>query len=245
MPFLLNKHNQKIAYKKISGKKPGIIFIHGLQSDMKGEKAIKIERFAIKNQHAFIRFDCRGHGDSFGDFQNFCISDWKQDLIDIIDKQTNGRQILVGSSMGGWLMMLAARARIKRISGLLGIAAAPDFTADIYNSFTKKNKSEIKNKGLTTIGTREYSERNIITKKLINDGKKNQILKKTFKLNKPMILVHGMKDDVVPISTPFKIMNKVSGSNIQIKLVKGSGHRLSSWYDINIILKSLSELLNI
>ena len=138
MPFLLNKHNQKIAYKKISGKKPGIIFIHGLQSSMKGDKAIKIERFAIKNKHAFIRFDCRGHGDSFGDFQNFCISDWKQDLIDIIDRQTNGRQILVGSSMGGWLMMLAARARIKRVSGLLGIAAAPDFTLDIYNSFTKK-----------------------------------------------------------------------------------------------------------
>ena len=103
MSFLINKENQKIVYKKIIGKKPGIIFIHGLNSDMSGNKAINIEKYAKQNKLSFIRFDCRGHGKSFGKIEDFTISDWKDDLLNIIDKIAEGPQILVGSSMGGGL----------------------------------------------------------------------------------------------------------------------------------------------
>ena len=102
MSYLINKKNQKIAYKKIKGKSPGIIFIHGLNSDMNGLKAQSIEKYAKKNRLSFIRFDCRGHGKSYGKFEDFTISEWKEDVINIIDNLTAGPQILVGSSMGGW-----------------------------------------------------------------------------------------------------------------------------------------------
>jgi len=243
MPYLINKQKQHIAYKKIKGKKPGIIFIHGLQSNMNGEKAIQIENFAKAQGHNFIRFDCRGHGKSYGKFENFCISDWKKDLLDIIDHISYGPQILIGSSMGGWLMMLAARTRPKRIFGLIGIAAAPDFTKELYKNLSLIHKKQIAKKGKAEIKSKEYSLKYVVTKKLINDGKKNFILQKKFRFNKPIILIHGMKDSVVSLKTPFNILKKSAGSNIQLKILKREGHRLSSHQGIKTILKSLEELL--
>jgi len=143
MSYLINKKNQKIAYKMIKGKSPGIIFIHGLNSDMNGLKAQSIEKYAKKNRLSFIRFDCRGHGKSYGKFEDFTISEWKEDLINIIDNLTTGPQILIGSSMGGWLMTLTAKARTGRIIGLIGLAAAIDFGKNFYNNLNKKNKNEL------------------------------------------------------------------------------------------------------
>ena len=134
MPYFINKLKQRIAYKTVKGRGVGIIFIHGLNSDMNGKKALILEKYAKKHSLSFIRFDCRGHGKSYGNFEDFTISDWKQDLIDIIDNLTSGPQILVGSSMGGWLMLLAARTRKSRIKGMIGLAAAPDCDNDLYKS---------------------------------------------------------------------------------------------------------------
>ena len=106
---------------------------------MDGKKAKEIERFAKKEKISFIRFDLRGHGKSDGNFEDLVISDWKQDVLDIIDHKTSGQQIIIGSSMGGWLMLLAAKFRKNRIIGLIGIAPAPDFTKDIYSGLTKKS----------------------------------------------------------------------------------------------------------
>ena len=121
MRFYKNKQNHKIAYKSLKGRRLGIIFIHGLLSDMNGGKALDLERYARKNKLNFVRFDCRGHGKSEGKFEDFTMSDWKKDLLDIIDNVAKGPQILIGSSMGGWLMMLAAKARPQRIQGLIGM----------------------------------------------------------------------------------------------------------------------------
>ena len=119
MAFFKNKLNQKIAYKYFKGKSPGIIFIHGLSSDMEGKKALSIQKYARKKELSFLRFDCRGHGKSYGVFHNFTITDWKNDLLDMIDNITMGPQILIGSSLGGWLMMLAAKSRKSKIVGLI------------------------------------------------------------------------------------------------------------------------------
>ena len=132
MSYFINKKKQKIAYKKINGKNPGIIFVHGYNSNMNGEKALYIEKYAKQKKMSFLRFNCRGHGNSDGELEDFVISDWKNDLLDMIDNITKGPQIVVGSSMGGWLMMLVAKSRNSRISGLLGLAAAPDFTKYLY-----------------------------------------------------------------------------------------------------------------
>ena len=179
MSYILNKNNQKIHYKKINGKKPGLIFIHGLNSDMAGEKALSIEKYAKKNNLSFIRFDCRGHGKSEGKFEDFTISDWKKDLLFVIDNIARGPQILVGSSMGGWLMFLAAKARPSKIIGLIGLAAAPDYVDDLYSSLSKSKKIEINKKGIIKYTSNGFSY--LIRNKFIIDGRKNKIFNKNFK----------------------------------------------------------------
>ena len=183
MSFYKNKQNHKIAYKSLKGKGPGIIFIHGLNSDMNGNKAVTVEKYARKNNLNFIRFDCRGHGKSEGKFEEFTISDWRKDLLDIIDNLAKGPQILIGSSMAGWLMMLAAKARPQRIKGMIGLAAAPDFGKDLYNALNKKNKKEINTKGITKYMS--YGFPFYLTKKFFIEAEKNRVLKNNLAILNP------------------------------------------------------------
>ena len=132
--------------------------------------------------------------------------------------------------MGGWLMMLAAKLRKTRICGLIGIAAAPDFTKDLYKSLSKKNKLKLqKNK---VIKVRKWNYTYIWTKKLFNDGNKNLILNKKFSFNKPIILLHGLKDSVVPIDVPQKILKIIPNNNIELRLIKNGDHSLSKKNDL-------------
>ena len=243
MPFYKNKQNHKIAYKSLKGKGLGIIFIHGLNSDMSGNKALTVERYARKNKLNFIRFDCRGHGKSEGKFEEFTMSDWRKDLLDIIDNLARGPQILIGSSMGGWLMMLAAKARPQRIKGMIGLAAAPDFGKDLYNALHKKNKNEINTKGITKYMS--YGFPFYLTKKFFIEAEKNRVLKKQFRYTKPLILVHGLKDDVVKEDVTRQILKKVTGKYVNIIYLKESDHRLSSDTDLQIITQSIEYIRNL
>ena len=241
MSYLLNKKNQRIAYKRIYGKSPGLVFIHGLNSNMNGLKAIKVEKYAKKNKLAFIRFDCRGHGDSFGNLENFTISDWKKDVLDIIDNLTKGPQILIGSSLGGWLMILAAKSRSKKIVGLIGLAAAPDFGKALFRSLNTKNKKQIKQNGLTKyVGASGTSY--ILTNNFFVEAEKNNILEKSFNFKKPIILFHGTKDNVVDINIPKKIMEITTGNNIQVVYLKLSDHRLSTPSDLIAIENGINNI---
>ena len=241
MPYFINKKKERIRYKSIKGKVPGIIFIHGLNSDMSGQKALSIERFARKNKLRFIRFECRGHGKSDGKFEDFTISDWKKDLLDIIDNIAKGPQILVGSSMGGWLMFLAAKARPSRVTGMVGLAAAPDYIDDFYNNLPVKKKKELNNKGFIKYSSYGFSY--LVKKKYILNGRENKILNKEFKWNKPLILIQGLKDNVVKSDIPEKIVKKVKGNQIQIKLLKNSDHRLSKPFDLKVINESITSAI--
>ena len=241
MSYLLNNKNQKIAYKKTKGNKQGIVFIHGYGSDMEGEKAKQIEKFAKKEKVSFVRFDLRGHGKSDGQFDELLISDWKNDVIDIIDKITTGKQVLVGSSLGGWLMILAAKRRVSRIKGIIGLAAAPDFTKDIYSEFKENAKKKLNAKGHIKI--KKWGLVYNFTKKFFIDGKKNFVLNKKFNFRKPMILIHGIKDEVVSLKKSFEILNNTTSKNIILKFIKNGDHRLSSKGDIKIILSSIKQIL--
>ena len=240
MSYFINKKNQKIAYKRIKGKSPGIVFIHGLNSDMEGKKAIFVEKYAKKNKLSFIRFDCRGHGKSSGNFEDFTISDWKKDLFDIIDNLTKGPQILIGSSMGGWLMLLAAKSKKRKISGLIGLAAAADFGKDLFNSLSTKNKHDIKTKGITKYTYKGFAY--YLTKEFFIHCTKNKILNKKINFKKPVILIHGNKDNIVKDTMPIKIMKKLSSKNVQIKFLKSSDHSLSSSDDLINIKNSLDNI---
>ena len=240
MSYLINKKKQKIAYKATKGGSPGIVFIHGLNSDMNGQKALSIEKYAKNNNLAFVRFDCRGHGQSDGKFENFTISDWKQDLIEVIKNLTKGPQILIGSSMGGWLMMLASKSKSKNILGLIGLAASVDFGNDLYKNLSAKNKNEIIKKGITKYVTYGFSY--LLTSKFFVEAKKNNILNTNFKFSKPMILIHGLKDEIVNANMPKKIMKNTTSKNIQIIYLKKSTHRLSQPIDLFTINSAINTI---
>ena len=237
MPYFINKLKQRIAYKTVKGRGLGIIFIHGLNSDMNGEKALTVEKYARKHKMNFVRFDCRGHGNSDGKFEDFTISDWKKDLVNVIDNLTWGPQILIGSSLGGWLMMLAARVRPSRVKGMIGLAAAPDFSDNLYNNLTIKNKREIKNKGIIKYSSFGFSY--FIRKNFFIDARKNKVLNKPYRYNKPLILIHGLNDNVVSSKVPKKILKKVTSKKIQIILLKNSDHRLSSEKDLQTLMSAI------
>ena len=237
MPYFINKLKQRIAYKTVKGRGLGIIFIHGLNSDMNGEKALTVEKYARKHKLNFVRFDFRGHGNSDGKFEDFTISDWKKDLVNVIDNLTRGPQILIGSSLGGWLMMLAARVRSSRVKGMIGLAAALDFGDNLYNNLTIKNKREIKNKGIIKYSSFGFSY--FIRKNFFIDARKNKVLDKPYRYNKPLILIHGLNDNVVSSKVPKKILKKVTSKKIQIILLKNSDHRLSSKKDLQTLMSAI------
>ena len=241
MAYFINKKKEKIHYKSLKGKSPGIIFIHGLNSDMSGQKALSIEKYAKKNKIRFIRFECRGHGKSTGKFEDFTISDWKKDLIDIIDNIAKGPQVLVGSSMGGWLMFLAAKARPSRVKGMVGLAAAPDYIDGFYNNLSSKEKVQLNKQGFIRYSSYGFSY--IVRKKYIIEGRKNKILNKEFKWSKPLVLIQGLKDNVVKPDIPEKIVKKIKGNQIQIKLLKNSDHRLSEPFDLKVINESINFVI--
>ena len=243
MTYFTNNLDQKIAYKFFKGKSPGIIYIHGLTSDMEGKKAQSIEKYAKKRKISFLKFDCRGHGKSFGKFENFTISDWKKDLLDIIDNIAKGPQILIGSSMGGWLMLLAAKSRKSRIAGLIGLAPAADFTKYLFNEIPKKNRIEINKKGISKVKLWNYNY--TFTKNLFKDGNKNLVLKKKLSLNKPIILIHGLLDEPVSPKISEKISTKISSKKVEIRFLKNSNHELSNNYELKVINNAIDNLLKI
>jgi len=243
MAYYINNFNQKIAYKYTKGKLPGIIFVHGLNSDMQGKKALSIERYAKKNKLSFLRFDCRGHGNSYGKIENFTISDWKKDLLDVLDNITTGPQIIIGSSMGGWLMMLAAKLRKSRIAGLIGLAPAADFTTYLFNELPMRVQKEINKKGISKFKKGNYNY--VFTKKFFQEGSKNLVLKNNFLFNKPVILIHGLQDKDVSPDISQKILKKIISSNIQIRYLKNSSHQLSNQKELKTINNAIDNILGL
>ena len=192
--FLTTKSNISLAYHQIAGKTPGVIFFGGFMSDMTGTKALILENFCRERGQAFIRFDYRGHGQSSGKFVDGNISLWTQDALTIFDSLTEGPQILVGSSMGGWIATLVARERAERVAALIGIAAAPDFTEDLmWQSFTPEDQSKLLQNGVIYEPSDYGYEPSPITLNLIEDGRNNLLLRAPISFTKPVRLLHGMQ----------------------------------------------------
>jgi len=237
-----NNKKEYIHYKHFSGKSPGIIFLSGYMSDMEGNKALALENLCKELGHSYIRFDYRGHGISDGTLVDGSISNWTQDTLNILDNIAKGQQILVGSSMGGWIMMLVSLKRKERISGLIGIASAPDFTEDLLPLQLGKDKiEEIYSQGECKI-VRDDGSENIITKMLLEDGKTNLVLRDKITIDCPVELLHGINDEVVPWETSLGILDKISSNNVNITLIKNGDHRLSSPSDIQQLKQTVKKM---
>lgn len=244
--FLTREDGSTIAYHRSSGKTPGVVFLTGFKSDMNGSKALALESFCQQRGQAFLKFDYTGHGQSSGDFLDGSIGQWADDAVCALDHLTEGPQILVGSSMGGWLMLLVARQRPERVAGLLGIAAAPDFTEDLmWNTFSPDQQLALTSDGYVDLpNCYDDKEPYRITQRLIEDGRQQCLLGGNLDLKMPIRLIQGMKDEDVPWSTAARIMDKVSSDDVEVTYVKSGDHRLSEPGDLARLERTLSGLLD-
>jgi len=205
------------------------MFCGGFKSDMTGSKALALEQFCGANGRAFTRFDYTGHGASSGDFEDGTIGAWTSDAIAIIDNVTHGPLILVGSSMGGWIMVLAALARLDRVRGLVGIASAPDFTEDLmWNGATVAERRSLEEAGRWERPSEYSEEPYIITHRLIVEGRRHLLLRGPIALTCPVHLLHGQRDPDVPWATSLRLAERLTSDVVTVELIKAGDHRLSS-----------------
>ncbi len=233
-----------IAYHRIPGKLPGVVFLSGYFSDMTGDKALRLEEFCRQRGTAFLRFDYTGHGQSSGRFEDGTIGKWAADTTFALDYLTEGPQVLVGSSMGGWIMLLAALQQPERIAGLLGVAAAPDFTDDILsNKLTPEQFEILQKNGVIYEESDDGCDPTPLTWALVEDGKKRRVLHEQIPIDVPVRLIQGMKDLDVPWQTSLRILEKMRSKDVEIQLIKDGDHRLSQDCDLERLTRTLDELL--
>ncbi|MBB4287158.1 alpha/beta fold hydrolase [Roseospira goensis] len=234
-----------IAYHSVSGKGPGVVFIHGFMSDMTGGKATFLEAWARRTGRAFVRFDQRGHGQSDGRFEDGTIGAWADDVVQVLDHLTEGPQVLVGSSMGGWLMLLAALARPDRVAALVGIAAAPDFTEDLmWSVFDDAARETLARDGVLQVPSDYGDAPYPITKRLIDEGRDHLLLGGPIPIRCPVRLIQGMKDDSVPWETGRRLMDRLESPDVDLTLVKEGDHRLSEPHDLARLERVLDGALH-
>ena len=234
-----------IAYRRHIGKAeslPGVVFIHGLRSDMDGGKAERLHAFCAEHDQSFVRFDCRGHGQSSGVFEETVLSEWADDAALVIDKLTEGPQIVVGSSMGGWLMMRTALDRPHKVSGLVGIAAAPDFTRRFRDELTVVEQATLARDGQIGRPTPYDPHPYVFTQALLDDGDACSVLSGTFNFSGRIRLLHGMLDDSVPWELALEILSQATTSDARLHLIKDGDHRLSRESDLRQLCQAVAEL---
>lgn len=243
MQRLEREDGETIAYLARRGKSPGLVWLGGFHSDMTGTKAAALDEWAAREGRAFTRFDYFGHGASSGDFRNGTISRWRDDALAVLDKLTTGPQVLIGSSMGGWISLLVALARPERIAGLLLIAPAADFTEELmWSRLPEDVKRAIMEKG-EWMRPSQYEEPYPITRALIEDGRKNLILNAPIRFPFPVRILQGMQDPDVPWMHAVKTVERIEG-DVTLTLIKNGDHRLSTPADLARMIAAIEQLLS-
>lgn len=240
--YLETPSGRRIAYHQTAGQGPGVVFLGGFRSDMEGTKAIYLEDRAKAQGRAFLRLDYSGHGQSSGDFLEGAIGDWFEDALAAIATLTKGPQILVGSSMGGWIALLIARAIPDRLAGLVGVAAAPDFTEDsMWAGFTPVQRAELA-EGQVALPSDYSDEPYIITRRLIEEGRDRLVLRTPLSLPFPVRLLQGTADtDVLP-AVALRLLDHASGPDIHLTLVKDADHRFSTPDCLAMIATAINDI---
>jgi pimeloyl-ACP methyl ester carboxylesterase len=221
---------------------PGVIFLGGFASDMGGTKATALDGFCAARGQACLRFDYWGHGLSSGAFDAGSITRWTEDALAVLDGLTEGPQILVGSSMGGWIMLNVALARAPRIAGMVGIAAAPDFTEIIWQGLGEAGQAQLLSDGRIFLPSDYSAAPYPITRLLIEDARHHLRLAAPLPIDKPVRLLHGMNDTDVPWRTALDIAARLQATDVQVTLIKDGDHRLSRDQDLDLLFRTLATL---
>lgn len=242
--YLILADGTRLAYHRSPGTVPGVVFLGGFTSDMSGAKATTLERWCQGQGRAFIRFDYSGHGASSGQFANGTIGRWAQEVLAIIDQLTEGPLLLVGSSMGAWLMLLTALARPERIVGLLGLACAVDFTRYLLWDRLDEHLRERLHRERVIHLPSAYGEPYTIALALIEEAKQHHLLdRQTLPITCPVRLIHGLQDADVPWQTSVQITERLRSSDVRLLLIKDGEHTLSRDQDLRLLTDTLSDFL--
>ncbi len=242
--ILARSPESTIAYLQDSGPTPpGVIFLGGFRSDMSGTKASALAAHCRALGRPYLRFDYFGHGASSGDFRHGTIGRWRDDALAVLDRLTQGPQILVGSSMGCWIALLAALARRSRVAALIGIAGAPDFTEDlIWDRLDEAQRRRLLAEGELTCSSAYEPDPIAYTRQLIEEGRAHLLLRGPIHLACPVRLLHGMRDPDVPYRTSLRLAERLAGSEVVVELIEDGDHRLSRGPDIARILAAVDDL---
>ena len=220
---------------------PTYVWCCGFKSDMSGSKVTRLEAWATQHGYGFLAFDYSGHGQSTGRFEDGTISSWRRDTLATIAAKTNGPLILVGSSMGGWMALLAALALKKQVEAIVLIAPAPDFTDKLmWSNFSRAQQEEILNTGMT-LRPSEYDAPYPITRALIEDGREWNLLDAEIPLTLPVRILQGMQDTDVPWSHALSLLEQLSTEDVVMHLIKDGDHRLSRDQDIARLITVCAE----
>jgi pimeloyl-ACP methyl ester carboxylesterase len=233
----------ELAWIKLDGAGPVVVFLPGFRSDMTGDKATALAKFCASRGYAMLRFDYSGHGASSGRFEDGTIGIWAQDALTVLDRLTEGKVILIGSSMGGWLALLTALQRPDRIAAIVGVAAAPDFTERLmWDAMTFEERARLMRDGILRVPS-QYGEPTLITRALIEDGRAHLLLDSPIPLDCKVRLLHGQADPDVPWETALRIAERVASPDVRITFIKDGDHRLSRPGDLAVLRRTVAALL--
>jgi pimeloyl-ACP methyl ester carboxylesterase len=245
VPQVLERAGDRIAYHRMEGRSPGVVFLGGFLSDMTGTKAMALEARCRRHGQGFLRFDYYGHGVSSGAFADGTIGRWAEDAILVLDRLTEGPQVLVGSSMGGWIMLLAALARPARVCGLVGVAAAPDFTEDlIWAQLNEQQRAAVMEAGVCYLPGDYGEEPYPVTRRLIEEARGHLLLRAPIALTCPVALVQGMQDREVPFETAIRLAERLASDDVTVTLVKDGDHRMSEPRHLEHLYAALESVLS-
>jgi pimeloyl-ACP methyl ester carboxylesterase len=237
--YLAARDGVHLAYQHRAGRGPTLVFLPGYRSDMEGAKAVALDAWAEREGRAMLRFDYGGCGISGGDFEAQTLRNWLDDALVMIDQVIDGPVVLVGSSMGGWLMLHIAMARPERVAALVGIAAAPDFTSW---GFDEAQKRTLLSEG-RLVQPSPYGEPIVTTRAFWESGEALRLLHVQLPIDLPVRLLHGLADTDVPYRRSWEVAQQLRSADVQITYVKAGDHRLSRDEDITLLIATISTLL--
>ncbi len=241
--FLTLGNGDRLAYQARSGHSPRVVFLSGFTSDMTGRKATHLDDWAHRRGQAFLRFDYSGHGLSDGQFEDGTIGRWTEDALAMLDGCGDEPLILVGSSMGGWIMLLTALRRRARVAGLVGIAAAPDFTEDlVWAGMDADQQAALMASGAHREPSPYDDAGTVYSRGLIEEGRDHLLLGAPIALNMPVRLLHGSDDDDVPWQVSAKLLERLTGDDVALTLIKGGDHTLSNPAQLATLATILDEM---
>lgn len=247
-PRILHVDDRAIAFRSRAGREPGLVWLGGYRSDMKGTKAAALDAWCAETGRAFLRHDYSGHGESGGRFEDGTISRWLAESLAVLRANAAGRQILVGSSMGGWIALRMVQELQKagegsRIAGLLLIAPAPDFTSElVWPQLSGAQKRDLEEKGWFGEPSDYSDDPYVYTRALFEDGERNRVLDGIIDTHCPVTILQGMQDPDVPYTHALRLVEHLPADDVTLSLVRDGDHRLSRPQDIAMMLRAAEGL---